>query len=94
MGYTMKDSPKTNQELIAENSLLKKRIQELEQSEAERERVEETRREQLHFLQQLLDAIPIPIFFKDRQGIFRGCNRAYENLFGYDKRSGCREDRL
>jgi PAS domain S-box-containing protein len=41
----MKDSSKTNQELIAEISVLKKRIQELENSEAERKRVEEALRE-------------------------------------------------
>ena len=37
----MKDSSKTNQELIAEISVLKKRIRELENSEAERTRAEE-----------------------------------------------------
>ena len=50
-----------------------------------RKQAEEMLREQLHFLQQLLDAIPIPIFYKDRQGIFRGCNVAYEKFVGLTK---------
>ena len=40
---------------------------------------------QLHFLQQLLDAIPVPVFYKDRQGVFRGCNVAYEKFVGLTK---------
>jgi two-component system, cell cycle sensor histidine kinase and response regulator CckA len=51
----------------------------------ERRQAEEMLREQLHFLQQLLDAIPIPIFYKDRQGMFRGANRAYEKFVGMTK---------
>ena len=37
----MKEPSRTNQELIDENALLKQRIQELEQSESERNQVEE-----------------------------------------------------
>jgi PAS domain S-box-containing protein len=51
----------------------------------ERKRAEEALREQFHFLQQLLDAIPVPVFFKDRQGAFRGCNVAYERFLGMTK---------
>ncbi len=51
----------------------------------DRKRTEKKLYEQLHFLQQLLDAIPIPIFYKDRQGIFRGCNMAYEKFLGMTK---------
>ena len=51
----------------------------------ERQQAEEMLREQLYFLQQLLDAIPIPIFYKDRQGMFRGCNTAYEKFVGMTK---------
>jgi PAS domain S-box-containing protein len=46
----------------------------------ERKKADRTMLEQLHFLQQLLDAIPIPIFYKDRQGVYRGCNKAYETF--------------
>ncbi|WP_163833511.1 transporter substrate-binding domain-containing protein [Spartinivicinus ruber] len=37
---------------------------------------------QLDFQKVLLDTIPNPIFFKDREGKYLGCNRAYEEAFG------------
>lgn len=30
----------------------------------------------------VLDAIPVPIFFKDSEGVYRGCNRAFEAYVG------------
>jgi PAS domain S-box-containing protein len=33
-------------------------------------------------LQVLLDAIPIPVFWKDAAGVYRGCNRAFEQYLG------------
>jgi len=41
--------------------------------------------EQCHFLSQLLDSIPSPIFYKDAAGIYRGCNRAFESFLGKPK---------
>ena len=38
--------------------------------------------EQLHFLQVLLDTIPVPLFYNDLNGIFLGCNKAYEEFVG------------
>jgi two-component system sensor histidine kinase UhpB len=38
--------------------------------------------EQLHFQQELLNAIPIPVFYKDCAGIYLGVNRAWEAFFG------------
>nr|HEX4318308.1 diguanylate cyclase [Kofleriaceae bacterium] len=35
-----------------------------------------------HELRVLLDAIPAPIFYKDKQGIYRGCNKAFEAYLG------------
>lgn len=32
---------------------------------------------QKQFLEALLDDIPVPVFYKDRQGLMLGCNRAY-----------------
>ncbi|WP_442968253.1 response regulator [Pseudorhodoferax sp.] len=34
------------------------------------------------FLQALMDRIPNPIFYKDDEGRFLGCNKAYEQAFG------------
>lgn len=37
---------------------------------------------QLEHLQNILDTIPNPVFYKDKDGRFLGCNRAYESLTG------------
>jgi len=39
-------------------------------------------KDKLFFLEQLIDAIPSPIFYKDRDGRYLGCNRAYAKLAG------------
>ncbi len=39
-------------------------------------------RTQLSFSQQLLEAIPNPVFFKDASGRYLGCNRAFEEYVG------------
>jgi PAS domain S-box-containing protein len=36
--------------------------------------------EQLHFLQQLLDSIPIPVYYKNLKGEYVGCNAAFEKF--------------
>ena len=76
----MKDSSKTNQELIAEISVLKKRIQELEQSEAERKRAEEALRESEIKLQAIFDTVVtgILIIDKDTQIIIEANKTAME----------------
>lgn len=37
---------------------------------------------QYRFLQTLMDSIPAPVFYKDAQGIYLGCNRVFEQYFG------------
>jgi diguanylate cyclase (GGDEF)-like protein/PAS domain S-box-containing protein len=37
---------------------------------------------QLHFTRALIDAIPNPVYFKDREGRYRVYNRAWDELFG------------
>lgn len=39
-------------------------------------------KDQLSFMQVLINTIPIPIFFRDRFGLFEGCNTAFEQWFG------------
>lgn len=34
------------------------------------------------FLTSLLDTIPSPVFYKDRQGVYLGCNKAFEDYLG------------
>jgi diguanylate cyclase (GGDEF)-like protein/PAS domain S-box-containing protein len=38
--------------------------------------------EQLHFTQELIETIPIPVFFKNREGVYLGVNKAWEQFFG------------
>jgi PAS domain S-box-containing protein len=54
---------------LAEHSLLKIHAEEEIQRQAE-------------FLQLLIDAMPYPIFYKDRQGRYLSCNRAFEQFYG------------
>jgi two-component system, cell cycle sensor histidine kinase and response regulator CckA len=37
---------------------------------------------QADFFQRLIDAMPYPVFYKDRQGRYLSCNRAFEMFFG------------
>jgi len=39
-------------------------------------------RSQLSFTQQLIEALPNPVFYKDSAGRYLGCNRAFERFFG------------
>jgi PAS domain S-box-containing protein len=48
--------------------------------------IEDALKEQLHFLQTLIDTIPNPIFFKDRDGFYQGCNRAFQERLGLERR--------
>jgi diguanylate cyclase (GGDEF)-like protein/PAS domain S-box-containing protein len=41
--------------------------------------------EELNFRQQLLDSIPLPVFYKDIEGRYRGCNKAFETFFAKDR---------
>src|SRR2546421_971656 len=42
----------------------------------------ESRRDDLHIAQELIEALPIPVFFKARDGRYLGVNRAWEDFFG------------
>ena len=48
----------------------------------EREASGQALSDQLQFLQVLIDAIPAPIFYKNAEGIYAGCNRAFEAFLG------------
>ena len=47
-----------------------------------RKAAEEKLAEQLLFSRQLMDAIPVPIYYKDTQGRYLGCNRSFADMFG------------
>ena len=42
--------------------------------------------ENLEFIQHLIDAIPNPIFYKNINGIYEGCNSAFEKYLGLSKK--------
>ncbi len=49
---------------------------------SERKVAEQELAEREAFLNSLLDAIPIPVFYKDQEGKYLGINRAFEHFFG------------
>lgn len=51
----------------------------------ERKQAEQECSRQAEFLQRLIDALPYPIFYKDRRGRYLGCNTAYERFFGFER---------
>ena len=51
----------------------------------ERERAEAAIRQQRDFLQQLIDTIPTPIFYKNVEGRYLGCNTAFESDTGMSR---------
>lgn len=64
--------------VLAEEALRKSNL-ELEQRVAERT-IELS--QQLHFLKQLIETIPGPIFYKDAQARYLGCNSAFVDFIG------------
>lgn len=52
---------------------------------SERRAAERAADDRLHFIGQLLDAIPSPVFCKDAAGRYSGCNTAFEKYIGLDR---------
>jgi PAS domain S-box-containing protein len=51
----------------------------------DRKRVDEALERQLKMIESLLDAIPVPVFYKNVRGIYTGCNRAFATFIGKPK---------
>ena len=64
------------------NSELQKEITERKATERQRDHLMDELVTQVGFLQTLIDAIPNPVFYKDIQGRYQGCNRAFEEQLG------------
>ncbi len=67
----------------------KKRTQELAELEQQRSatisklsQANEDAKNQSKLLDTLLEALPIPVFFKDPEGRYLGCNKAFKDFFG------------
>jgi two-component system, cell cycle sensor histidine kinase and response regulator CckA len=83
----MKDPARTNQELLEEIAALRKEIEELKGPRAASRTAdsgiaEEAFGEGARFVDSLLDAIPLPLFYKDRSGRYLGVNRSFEEGYG------------
>lgn len=72
-------------ELKEANAFLSMEIQERIQAEDDRDRYLNALLDQLEFQTILLEAIPNPIFFKNREGIYLGCNSAFLRLIDLQK---------
>lgn len=48
----------------------------------DRKKAEYQREEHIYFLQQLINSIPNPVFYKDNEGLYLGCNKAFEEYLG------------
>jgi PAS domain S-box-containing protein len=79
---------KTKEQLISEILHLRRKIEEMKAPASscheitKYKQVEEALKEQLHFLQLLINTIPNPVYYKDARGLFKGCNTAFEKLVG------------
>ena len=80
----MKDTSKKNQKLIAEISVLRKRFQELQNSEAERKQTEETPRRISTRQESLLSAIQEIIVEVDHNKVYTWANQPGMDFFGKD----------
>jgi hypothetical protein len=56
---------------------LKTERQKLDREIEERKRYQKSLQNNLEFLSTLIDEIPNPIFYKDHEGIYKGCNNAF-----------------
>lgn len=72
----------THLTLHALRNELSRQNSQLQQEISERRRAAEAVRQQLNFQQTMMDTIPSPIFYKDRQGRYLGCNAAFESYIG------------
>lgn len=70
--------------------LVKDRLSEDVLSRSVRYAMQRSRDLQLHrehalFLETLVETIPSPLFYKDRHGHYRGCNKAFADYFGWNQ---------
>ncbi len=49
----------------------------------ERKKIQAAIEEQIFFQQSLMNAMPVPVFYKGLDGKYLGCNKAFEDFFGY-----------
>jgi PAS domain S-box-containing protein len=75
----MRDEDKSRDELISELADLRRRVAEMDQDDREQA---DRLQEQNIFLQTLIEAIPMPVYYKDAEGRYTGCNKRFEKFTG------------
>jgi len=50
-----------------------------------RKRVEKDLQNNVYFLETFLDAIPSPVFYRNLEGIYQGCNEMFAHILGFPK---------
>ena len=61
---------------------LEKRVAALEAQRRRSEELLDELEQSLNFTESLLAAIPTPVFWKDAEGRYRGCNQAFTEIMG------------
>lgn len=69
---------------VREFNLLGEALQSMADTLREREK---SLNAQVYFQQQLMDSIPIPVYYKDAVGRYLGCNRAFERIIGMPRKN-------
>lgn len=72
-------------ELTRANEELKRENTERRLTEQQRDQLLDELLNQLRLLQKIIDAIPNPIFYLDSNGIYQGCNHAFEVSWGLSR---------
>jgi PAS domain S-box-containing protein len=91
-GYIVKPFTRNIVLINVENALRRMRLENerlahLDKLESLVRRRTKTLNDQLTFMQTLIDAIPSPIFYKNREARFQGCNSAFEVLVGKTRKA-------
>ena len=84
MGNMPMQAKVTFSPLISEERVLKGGIGIVEDI-SESKKMENLQQEKMRFLQNLVDSIPAPVYYKGRNGEYIGCNRAFEEFMGKSK---------
>ena len=78
----MKDSEKSREQLLSELKSLKKKLAEIEAFKKDQEHIEQELQNSREVLDMLINNIPNQVFWKDRNLIYLGCNKAFAKVTG------------
>lgn len=81
----MKTRRKAKPQLLSSMSRSGRRSFKVKPAQATTERARKPSGEELHFLQTLIDTIPNPVFYKDVNNLYLGCNNAFGLRLGLRK---------